>query len=50
VEKFIKGTDSLEILVGYFRGLASQAADLTAKDTLQANATSTGLLCVIEKA
>lgn len=50
VEKFIKGTDSLEKLVGWYRGLASQAADLTAGDVLQANATSTGLLCVIEKA
>lgn len=50
VERFVKGTDSLELLVGYYRGLATQAADLTAKDTLQANATGTGLLCVIEKA
>jgi hypothetical protein len=50
VEKFIKGTDSLEKLVGWYRGLATQAADLTSKNVLQANATSTGLLCVIEKA
>lgn len=50
VEKFVKGTDSLEKLVGYYRGLVTQAADLTAGDVLQANATSTGLLCVIEKA
>ncbi len=50
VEKFIKGTDSLEKLVGWYRGLVTQAADLTAGDVLQANATSTNLLCVIEKA
>lgn len=50
VEKFIKGTDTFEELVGWYRGLLTQAADLTAGDTLQANATSTGLLCVIEKA
>lgn len=50
VEKFVKGTDTFEQLVGFFRGLATQAADLTSKEVLQANATSTGLLCVIEKA
>ena len=50
VEKFIKGTDTFEELVGWYRGLATQGADLTAGDVLQANATSTGLLCVIEKA
>lgn len=50
VEKFIKGTDSLELLVGWYRGLATQGADLTGGDVLQANATATDLLCVIEKA
>lgn len=50
IAKFVKGTDSFEELVGWFRGLALQEADLTAGDTLQANATGTGLLCVIEKA
>lgn len=50
VEKFIKGTDSFEVLVGFYRGLVTQAADLTSGEVLQANATSTGLLCCIEKA
>jgi hypothetical protein len=50
VEKFVKGTDSLEKLIGYFRGLLDQGADLTSKAVLQANATAANMLCVIEKA
>lgn len=50
IEKFIKGTDSLEKLVGWYRGLVTQAADITSKAVLQAAATETDLLCVIEKA
>lgn len=53
VEKFlIAGAtpDNVNVLVGYYRGLATQGADITSKDVLQAAATTTGLLCVIEKA
>jgi len=50
VEKFIIATDAQNILVGFYRGLVTQAADITSKDILQANATVTNLLCVIEKA
>jgi hypothetical protein len=50
VEKFVKGTDTFEKLVGYYRGLVSQGADLTSKAVLQANAPTANLLCVIEKA
>ena len=53
VEKFVIGgatPDSQAILVGYYRGLLSQGADLTSKAVIQANTTGNDQLCVIEKA
>lgn len=48
IMKYVKGIDTPDVAVGIYLGLATQAADLSSKDVLQAATTGNGQLCVIE--
>lgn len=48
IAKFVKGTDTYDLAVGVFRGLATQGAQLSSKDVLQLGTTGNDQLCVIE--